>query len=181
MRESAPVPARSDENLRALRVLVPTNRHIYRALSYGMVVDFEDSVAELSDADVMPTPLPSRRARLAALREGRVLRPVEPPRSGYDLCLFVAMEPQWVPSLGFVKALRARAKRVAVYLYDAWLADLDSVRRNRRVWSMVDDVFISFTHSLEAYRDALDCPVHYLPQAVHERWFNPHRVDRPID
>jgi hypothetical protein len=91
------------------------------------------------------------------------------------------MEPQWIPSLAQVRDLRASTKKIVVYLYDAWLRDLDFVRRHRRLWSMVDHVFVSFTHSIEAYSELLECPVHYLPQAVSERWFHPYRTERPID
>src|SRR3954471_20924666 len=107
MVEQAPVEAEDQAGgaLRRPKVLVPTNRAIYRLVSYGMVEDFEDAVLGASDGDLLPVPLPSRRARLAALRHGRPLRRVEPPRSDYDLCLFVAMEPRWLPSLGYIRRL----------------------------------------------------------------------------
>jgi hypothetical protein len=165
----------------SLKVLIPTNRDSYRLVSYGMVVDFEETVAANSDADVIAVPLPSRRARLAALTRGRRIRPVAPPGSDYDLCLFVAMDPNWVPSLRYVSQLRVRARRVAVYLFDSWLRDVEMLRRHRRAWSLVDDVFVSFNHAVETYARHLDCRVRYLPQAVDGRRFHPHRNERPID
>jgi hypothetical protein len=171
----------TDAALRGLRVLVPTNREIYRLVSYGMVQDFENAVARASDADLVAVPLPSRRARMSALRQGRPLRPVEPPRSTYDLCFFVAMDPYWMPTLGYVRRLRESARQVVVYLFDAWLGNTAAVKRYRRLWSLVDHVFISFSHAMDAYSALLDCEVHYLPQAIDERWFHPYRDDRPID
>jgi Glycosyl transferases group 1 len=172
----------TDEALRALRVLIPTNRDHFRRLSYGSALHFEDAVAEMSDADLLPVALPTRRARLAALKEGRLLRPVEPPRPKYDICLFVTLDPWWMPSLSQVEGLRDVADRVVVYLYDSWLAHINLLRgRHRRVWSMVDHLFVSFAHSRDAYAAVLDCPVHYLPQAVPEDLFHPYRRDRPID
>lgn len=171
----------SRDDLRRLRVLIPTNRDVYRLLSYGMVIDFEDGVAELTDADLVPVPLPSRRARLAAARAGKWLTRVDAPRRAYDVCLFVAMEPQWVPSLLQVRDLRRIARKVVVYVIDSWLAHLPSLRRNQRVWAEVDHLFISFDHALEAYRDALPCQVDHLPQGISDRWFSPHRTSRPLD
>lgn len=177
-------PRRSDtsgNDLRRLRVLIPTNRDIYGLLSYGMVIDFEDGVAELTDADLVPVPLPSRRARLTAARQGRWLSPTDAPRQNYDVCLFVAMDPQWVPSLLQVRDLRRIARKVVVYVIDSWLAYLPSLRRNQRAWTEVDHLFISFEHALEAYGDALPCQVHHLPQGISDRWFSPHRTSRPLD
>jgi hypothetical protein len=170
-----------EEAIRDLRVLIPTNRDVYRALSYGMVIDFEDSVAELSDTDLVSVPVPSRRARIDALRHGRRLKPIKPPRSEYDICLLVAMDPWYAPSLTQIRDVRKIARKVVVYLYDSWLADLHVLRRHRHIWSMVDHAFVSFNHSVEAYEDALDCPVTYLPQAIHEKRFHPRRTRRPID
>jgi hypothetical protein len=170
-----------EDQSRKLRVLVLTNRHIYRTVSYGMVRDFEDTVAKLNDADVLHVPLPSRRARLAALKVGTVIKPVEAPRSDYDMCLFVAMEPQWVPALSYVRDLDRIARKRVVYLFDSWIRDTAQLQRHRKSWGRVDHAFISFGHALEAYRTALDCNVHYLPQAADERWFSPGRPERPID
>lgn len=169
------------DNLRRLRVLIPTNRDVYRLLSYGMVMDFEDGVAELTDADIVPVPLPSRRARLAAAHQGRWLSRVDAPRRAYDVCLFVAMDPQWVPSLLQVRDLRHIARKVVVYVIDSWLAYLPSLKRHQRAWAEVDHVFISFNHALEAYRDALPCQVDHLPQGIGDRWFSPHHTSRPLD
>ena len=173
--------SRHDTALERLRVLIPSNRDVYDLLSYGMVVDFENCVAELSDADIVSVPLPSRRARVAALREGRVLRRVDAPRSKYDICFFVAMEPQWIPSLRQVKRLRTIADQVVVYVFDSWLANLDDLHRHRHIWSDVDHVFVSFSHAVSAYRAAIECDVHYLPQAIDARWFHPYRSDRSIN
>lgn len=168
-------------NLKEMRVLIATNRSQYRLVSYGMVVDFEDGVAELTDADVLPVPLPSRRARLDAARKGRWISRVDAPRRKYDVCLLVAMDPHWVPSLLQVRDLRSIAGRVLVYVIDSWLAYLPYLKRTQRVWQEVDHLFISFDHALDAYRDALPCQVHHLPQGISDRWFSPHRDDRPLD
>jgi hypothetical protein len=175
------MPAALEGGLRDLRVLIPTNRDFYRLVSYAMVMDFEDTVAALSDVDFVSVPLASRRTRLAALARGRPMRPVDPPRSSYDVCLFVAMDPQWLPSLRYVRRLRESADKVVVYLFDTWLGELDVLRRHRSVFSLVDHLFVSFPHALEAYREAVDCPVDYMPQAIDDRWFHPYREERPID
>ena len=69
--ERRPAPIPSGRELNRIRVLIPTSRHIYRTVSYGMVVDFEDAVARASDVDVVPVPLRSRRAQAKALLRGR--------------------------------------------------------------------------------------------------------------
>ncbi len=168
-------------SLQNIRVLIPTSRDVYRLVSYGMVVDFEDAVASASDADLIPVPLHSRRAQVQGLLRRQPLRPVAAPRAQYDVCLLVAMAPHWVPSLRYIRNLRRSAKRIVVYLFDSWLGDLPALHADRRVWSLVDDLFVSFSHAVGPYADQLDCRVHYLPQAIDERWFHPHRDERPID
>lgn len=168
--------------LNRLKVLVPTNRAVYRLVSYGMVADFEDRIAEASDADVIPVALPSRRATVDALLARR--RPpsrVSAPRAHYDVCVFVAMGPDWLPSLRLVRNLRSIASRIVVYLFDCWLSDLDVVSKHAATWSLVDDVFVSFSHAVDGYARVLDCNVHYLPQAIDPRWFRGDRDRRPID
>ena len=146
-----------------------------------MVVDFEDAVAQASDADLVRVPLRSRRTQVESLLRGRPQRPVTPPRSRYDVCLLVAMSPDWLPGLRSIHNLRQTATRVVVYLFDSWLSDLARLRSDRRLWSLVDDLFISFEHARDSYSRQLPCRVHYLPQAVDERWFHPYRTRRPID
>ena len=146
-----------------------------------MVVDFEDAVAEASDADLVPVPLRSRRTQAESVLRGRPQRAVRPPRSRYDVCLLVAMSPDWLPGLRCIHNLRQAATRVAVYLFDSWLSDLSSLRSHRRLWSLVDDLFVSFEHAQDEYARQLPCRVHYLPQAVDERRFHPYRDHRPID
>lgn len=167
--------------VKTIRVLIPTSRQVYRLVSYGMVVDFEDAVTAASDVDLVPVPLRSRRAEAAALMRGRPQRPVSAPRSSYDVCLLVAMAPAWLPSLGYIRNLRQAARRVVVYLFDSWLSDLPTLSSYRRVWPLVDDLFVSFVHARQGYAAALPCRVHYLPQAVDPRWFHPYRTTRPID
>ncbi len=164
-----------------LRVLIPTSRHVYELVSYGMVVDFEDNVATLSDADLVAVPLYSRRERLRGLVQRRALRPVSAPGSRYDVCLLVAMAPDWIPGLRYVRNLRSVADRVVVYLFDSWLTDLPAVSAYRGVWQLVDDLFVSFDHAAASYAERLPCRVHYLPQAIDPRWFHPYRRSRPID
>jgi hypothetical protein len=164
-----------------LKVLIPTNRDVYRLVSYGMIIDFEDTVVGNSDADVMAVPLPSRRERIAALRRGRRIPRVVPPKSDYDLCLFIAMDPNWLASLRSIRQLRARVETVAVYLFDTWLSNIHLLRRYRKALSLVDHVFVSFKHAVSAYAQALDCRVHYLPQAIDGSRFPSHRRERPID
>ncbi len=168
-------------DLTGMRVLIPTSRHVYRLVSYGMVVDFEDAVARASDADLLPVPLRSRRTQVNNLLQGRLPRSVRPPRSRYDVCLLVAMSPDWLPGLRSIHNLRRAADRVVVYLFDSWLGDLPALRSDRRLWSLVDDLFVSFEHAHDAYSSQLPCRVHYLPQAVDSRWFHPNRGDRPIE
>lgn len=169
-----------EQGLRHIRVLIPTSRDVYRLVSYGMVVDFEDAVASASDVDLVPVPLHSRRAQVEGLLRRRPLRPVAAPRSHYDVCLLVAMAPYWVPSLRYIRDLRRSADRIVVYLFDSWLSDLPALREDR-VWSLVDDLFVSFHHSLGSYSQQLDCRVHYLPQAIDERWFHLYGGDHAID
>jgi hypothetical protein len=179
--ENRTASARGARNLERIRVLIPTSRHVYRLVSYGMVVDFEDAVARTSDADLVPVPLRSRRTRVASLIRGRPQRPAEAPRSSYDLCLLVAMGAGWLPSLRCIRDLRRVSERVAVYLFDSWVGDLPRIAAMTRVWSLVDDLFVSFRHALEPYSERLPCRVHYLPQAIDARWFHPYRTERPID
>lgn len=62
---------RPDERgLERIRVLIPTSRDIYRLVSYGMVADFEDAVASMSDADLVPVPLHSRRGQIDGVLNG---------------------------------------------------------------------------------------------------------------
>lgn len=169
------------QSLQHIRVLIPTSRDVYRLVSYGMVVDFEDAVAAASDADLVPVPLRSRRAQVQGLLRGRPTRRVTTPRSRYDVCLLVAMAPYWVPSLRYIRNLRRSADRIVVYLFDSWLSDLPTLRADRGVWSLVHDLFVSFPHAVGPYSEQLSCRVHYLPQAIDERWFHPYRKERPID
>lgn len=154
---------------------------MYRTVSYGMVVDFEDAIAAASDADLVPVPLHSRRAQLQGLLRGRPPRAVEPPRSRYDVCVLVAMAPYWVPSLRYIRNLRRVARRVVVYLFDSWLGDLEALRSYRGVWSAIDDLIVSFPHTVDTYAHQLPCRVHYLPQAIDARWFHPYRGMRRVD
>lgn len=169
------------QGLDRVRVLIPTSRDVYRLVSYGMVVDFENAVAAASDTDLVPVPLYSRRAQVQGLLRGILPRAVSPPRSGYDVCLLVAMAPYWLPSLRYIRDLRRVSRRVVVYLFDSWLSDLPSLRAYRGVWPLVDDLVVSFRHTAEAYAQQLPCRVHYLPQAIDPRWFYPTRGQRPID
>lgn len=193
--ERCPAPMPSGRELNRIRVLIPTGRHIYRTASYGMIVDFEDAVARASDADVVPVPLRSRRAQAKALLRGRCeallsagvdasgapQRAISPPRSSYDVCLLVAMGVDWLPGLIYLRDLKRSCARVAVYLFDSWLSDLPRIAKLRRALSFVDDLFVSFRHTLEPYAERLPCRVHYLPQAIDPRWFHPQRGERPID
>jgi hypothetical protein len=146
-----------------------------------MVVDFENAVAAMSDADIVEVPVYSRRAHMASVARGRRTATVTAPRSKYDVCLLVAMAPYWVPGLRYIRDLRSIARRVIVYLFDAWMADLSLIRSQRRVWSEVDFVFVSFPHVVDAYQAALRGTVLYLPQAIEPRWYHPYRRERPID
>ena len=184
-----------DRELKRVRVLIPTSRDIYRTVSYGMVIDFEDTVARASDVDVVPVPRRSRRARAKALlrarpeallstgvdASGTPQRAVRPPRSSYDMCLLVAMGVDWLPGLLYLRDLRRSCTCVAVYLFDSWLSDLGRLSKLRSVLSLVDHLFVSFRHTLEPYAERLPCRVHYLPQAIDPGWFHPHRDDRSID
>jgi hypothetical protein len=164
-------------------VLIPTSRSTYRLVSYGTVIDFEDAMRERTDADLVDVPGYSRRARLrAALRPGdRTFARVPTPRDKYDLCFFVTMGPSWISSLHYIEGLREKCGRVVVYVFDAWLADADSLRRNRRLWSLCDLVYVSFPWAVDTYARQLDCPVEYLPQAARAARFHPFRRERPID
>lgn len=170
-----------NSSLKRLRVLIPTSRHIYRLVSYGMILDFEDAVAAASDVDLVPVPLYSRRAQIQGLLRGKPLRSVSAPRPRYDVCLLVAMAPYWIPSLRYVRNLRNVANRVVVYLFDSWLTDLPSLQADRDLRSLADDLIVSFKHTVEPYVAGLPCRVHYLPQAADPRWFAPHDGERPID
>lgn len=167
--------------LERMRVLILTGRHVYRTVSYGMVVDFEDAVAAASSADLVPVPLYSTRARIEGLLRAKPVRTVHPPRADYDVCLLVAMAPYWLPSLRLVHNLRAVARRVVVYLFDSWLKDLAELRSHRGLWPLIDDLVVSFAHTKDAYASQLPCRVHYLPQAVDTRWFGPHQGSPRVD
>jgi len=164
-----------------IRVLIPTSRHVHRLVSYGVVLDFEDAVAAASTADLVPVPMYSRRAQLDGLLHGRPLTASTPPRADYDVCFLVAMAPYWVDSLRYIRNLRRVAKKVVVYLFDAWLADLGALRAHRGVWAEVDELFVSLPHVVSAYSEHLGRPVHYLPQAIDARWFHPYRTERPLE
>jgi hypothetical protein len=146
-----------------------------------MILDFEDAVAAASDVDLLPVPLYSRRAQLQGLLRGKPLRAVSARRPHYDVCFLVAMAPYWIPSLRYVRNLRNIADRVIVYLFDSWLGDLPDLQADRDLWSLVDDVVVSFKHTADPYAAGLPCRVHYLPQAAETRWFAPRDGDRPID
>jgi hypothetical protein len=163
-------------------VLIPTNRSAYRLVSYGSVIDFEDAMRERTDADLVDVPAYSRRARLrAALSPGdRTFRRVPTPRDRYDLCFFVAMEPSWIPSLRYIEGLREKCDRVVIYVFDAWLANVHWLRRNRREWDLCDLVYVSFPWAVEAYSRHLRARVEYLPQAASAARFHPEREERPI-
>jgi hypothetical protein len=168
-------------SVESVRVLIPTSRDVYRTVSYGMIVDFEDAVRAASNADLVPVPLYSRRAVVEGLLRRRPLRAVDPPSSRYDICLLVAMAPEWLPSLRYVRRLRQVARRVVVYLFDSWITDLPRLRAYRGVWPLVDDLIVSFAHAVDAYARELPCRVHYLPQAIDGRWFHPYPGERRID
>ena len=175
------MPDSGARDLGHVRVLIPTSRHIYRLVSYGAVIDFEDAVAAASDADIVPVPMYSRRAQLDGLLHGRPLTASTPPRADYDVCFLVAMAPYWVSSLRYIRNLRRIARKVVVYLFDSWMADLGALRAHRGVWAEVDEIFVSFPHVVLAYSEHLGRPVHYLPQAIDGRWFHPYRRERPLD
>jgi len=164
-------------------VLIPTNRSTYRLVSYGSVIDFEEAMRERTNADLVDVPAYSRRARLrAALTPSdRTFRPVPTPRDKYDFCFFVAMEPSWISSLRYIEGLREKCGRVVVYVFDAWLANADWLRRSRRAWELCDLVYISFPWAVDTYSRHLSCPVEYLPQAARAARFHPSRRERPID
>jgi hypothetical protein len=164
-----------------MRILIPTCRHIYRLVSYGTVVDFEDAVAEQGSTDMLHVPVYPRREQLRLLVKGQAVRPITPPGTDYDVCVVVAMDPYWARSLRLVKDLRKHARHVIVYLFDPWLTRLEEVRKATALWSLVDDLFVSFPHSVEPYQRAVPCRVHYLPQAMEPRWYDPRRTQRPID
>ncbi len=91
------------------------------------------------------------------------------------------MAPYWMPSLRYVRNLRQVADRVVVYLFDSWLIDLPALQADRDLWKLIDDLVVSFKHTVEPYAAGLPCRVHYLPQAADPRWFAPHDGPRPID
>jgi Glycosyl transferases group 1 len=171
----------ADQAVKRLRVLIPTSRHLYRLVSYGMVIDFENAVAKASDADFVAVPMYSRRAQVQDVLGGNLRRSVRAPRSRYDVCLLVAMNAYWLPSIQYVRNLRTIADRVVVYLFDSWTSDLAKLRTLDRVWSLVDELFVSFSHSVEEYAAHLPCRLHYLPQAIEPRWFHTQRRAKPID
>jgi Glycosyl transferases group 1 len=164
-------------------LLVPSNRSTYRLVSYGTVVDFEDAICALADADLVEAPGYSRRARIrAALRPAdKTFRPVIPPRDEYDLCFFVAMNPGWISSLRYIDRLRERCKRIVVYVFDTWQGDAAWLRRNRREWALCDLVYVSFPWAVDTFSRHLRCAVEYLPQAASAARFYPWRENRPIE
>jgi hypothetical protein len=145
------------------------------------VADFEDAVAAASDVDIVSVPIYSRKVHVAETLHGRRLASVTPPRSQYDVCLLIAVGTHIVPSLRYLRHLKQVARRVIVYLYDAWLWELPTISARGGVWDIVDDLFVSFPHVVTAYHDELSRPVHYLPQAISPHWFEPYRTIRPID
>lgn len=147
------------------------------------MIDFEDALCGRADADLVHAPSYSRRARLrAALRwRDRTFRPVSPPRDEYDLCVLVAMNPGWVSTLRYIDHVRERCKTIVVYVFDAWNADEDLLRRNRRAWALCDLVYVSFPWTVDTFSRHLPCPVEYLPQAASAARFQPWRDERPID
>lgn len=168
-------------DLASLRVLIPTPRREYHLVSYGAPMDFEDAAADASDADFVHVPLRSRRRMLSSTLRGHPPRRVQAPRQRYDVCFFVAMAPYWIPSLDYVRDLKRVANRVVVYLLDSWLDDIPRLKRVGSGLDLVDHLVVSFEHARDSYAASLQCKVHYLPQAMDERWFHPYRDARPID
>jgi hypothetical protein len=169
--------------IHAPTVLIPTNRSSYRLVSFGAVMDFEDTMKERTDADLVHVPAYSRRARLrAALRpQDDTFKTVGTPRDAYDLCFFVAMEPSWISSLRYIEGLREKCNRIVVYVFDAWLANEQWLLRNRREWDLCDVAYVSFPWAAEPYSRHLRGPVEYMPQAARASRFHAGRSQRPID
>ena len=163
-------------------VLIPTSRSHHRLVSYGVVMEFEDAMRERADADLIDVHAYSRRRRLhGALRGQFALPKVVPPREQYDLCFLAAMDGTWISSLGSIDRLRERCRRIVVYVFDAWLADVRWLRRYRREWRLCDTIYVSFPWAVDAYARELGRDVEYLPQAARAERFHPERAARPID
>ena len=166
----------------SVTVLVPTTRFGTRHVSYGCVLDFENTVARCVDADILPVSPVLRRDRANRLLRGRLKQPrADPPREKYDLCLLAAMGLFSMNTLTGVRGLRSACRKLVVYVYDSWPEDVHWFRRNRRLWDACDHLFVSFPEAVDAYARFLDCPVEYLPQAIDPYRFHPDRVDRPLD
>jgi hypothetical protein len=154
-------------------ILVPTTRYRHRLVSYGAVLDFENTVARCADADLVPVAPPSRRSLARAK--------VTPPREKYDLCLVVAMGLFSIAAIASIRDLRSLCNRIAVYVLDAWPEDVHWFRRYRKLWNACDHLFVSFPEAVEPYARAVECPVEYLAQAIDPQRFHPDRVERPVD
>jgi hypothetical protein len=162
------------------RVLIPTNRHWYKIVSAGTILDFEDAMRGVANTELLELPPLGRRARFRALASGQRIRPATVPGGPYDLCLFILFQPHEIRALANVAGLRQHCRKVAVYIFDAWVGATDVFRRYRKLWRLCDRIFVSFPRAAEAYARYVDCPIEYLPQAADPARFHPFREDRPL-
>src|SRR5437660_5756066 len=116
-----------------MRALIPTNRLWYRIVSAGTLVDLEDSMAALTDADVLELPPYGHRARLGGLRSGSLSRAVSVPGDEYDLCFLAIFNPEEIRSLTVIRDVRKRCGNIFVYVFDPWPSKIEMVKRYRRL------------------------------------------------
>lgn len=160
------------------RVLIPTRRIWYGLVSAGTMVDFENAMAATASTDYLQVPPYVRRRE--KLRSGRRTARVSVAGEDYDVCLFIIFQPGEIVSLRYVRGLRKACKHLVIYVFDPWMSQAATLRRYRRLWELCDHVFVSFPRAVETYRDVIDCPVTYLPQAIEPSKFHASRAERPI-
>jgi hypothetical protein len=165
---------------RDTRVLVPSNRRWYDLVSAGTILDFEDAMKDVASTEFLYLPPLGRRAQVRALRSGRLIRPAAIKNGPFDVCLLILFQPDEIRSLAQIRDLRRNCRKVAVYIFDAWLGATDVFRRYRKLWRLCDRIFVSFPRAAEVYSKHVECGVEYLPQAINPNRFHPFRDDRPI-
>jgi hypothetical protein len=136
------------------RVLILTARRWYRHLSHTIVLDFEDAMAEVADVTWCPLPEDAMSARFRP-RGRRLEADAEP----HDLAFFVAMAPSWMRALRRIRGIKRSARRLAVYVFDAWPYQTRSLLRYRRQFVQIDHLFVAYPEAVEVYGPRLGCSV----------------------
>jgi hypothetical protein len=167
-------------------VLVLSMRQVADLVGFVAMYEFEDIIAELSDADIArPTSLeglelPRRIYRLARMVTGspqiaESVRPTGKPyriTKDYELFLAVFNHPHELFTLTALEGWRERSKYAACYLCEAWDAELPVYLVE--LLKSFDHVFVGVNGALDAMAAISGRPVTYLPMGVDAIGFCPY-------